>query len=436
MYILLTGLSYRTAPVEVREKLALCTHDLKEAYTCLKNEEGIEGVVILSTCNRMEIYATTRDLDKARERVYAFLAAYSGIKREELKPYLYDLSCYDAIYHLFKVASGLDSMVLGETQILGQVKEAYMRAKEEGATEGVINTLFQKALYVGKRVRTETMIDQHPVSVSYAAVELARSILGTLNGRTVMLIGAGEMSELAAYYLLQNGASSVIVSNRSYENALKLAAKFNGQAVRFDEIENYLLVVDIVISCTAAQHYVMRRDNCYKALQNRGGKKIIMIDIAVPRDIDPELGEIEGVFIYDIDDLKDVIDGSYLARQKAAKQAQKIIDEEMKIFNDWLSCLYVVPVIKALRSWGEEIKQKEITRAFNRLGNLSEREKKIIISMANSIVNQLLHFPIVNLKEMALCHNEGHLYAEVVKKLFSLHIDEGEGIYDDFEVGN
>lgn len=436
MYVLLTGLSYRTAPVEVREKLALCSSDLNEAYNFLKNGAGIEGAVILSTCNRMEIYVTTRDLGKARETVYSFLENYSGMKCEDLEPYLYCFNCYEAIYHLFKVASGLDSMVLGETQIIGQVKEAYNLAKDLGATEGVLNTLFQKALYVGKRVRTETMIDQHPVSVSYAAVELARSMLGTLDGKTVMLVGAGEMSELAAYYLVQNGASSVIVSNRSYDNAVKLAEKFKGKAVKFDQIGDCLLLADIVISCTSAQHYVMRMDNCYQALKKRQGRKIIMIDIAVPRDIDPELGQIEGVFIYDIDDLQNVIDESYLARQRAARQAQKIVKEEMEAFSNWLSCLYVVPVIKALRMRGEEIKQKEITRAFNRLGNISEREKKVIVSMANSIVNQLLHFPIVNLKEMAL-NSDGHMYAEMAKKLFSLNVDEGEQEkYDNFEARN
>lgn len=436
MYILLTGLSYRTAPVEVREKLALCGNDLKKAYDFFKSYNEIEGVVILSTCNRMEIYTTTREPKEAVNVIFSFLEDYSGMDRDYLMPYLYQSNCYDAIYHLFKIVSGLDSMVLGETQIIGQVKEAYLLAADLEATEGVLNTLFQKALYVGKKVRTETMIDQHPVSVSYAAVELARSILGSLNDKTVMVIGAGEMSELATSYLVQNGASSVIVSNRSYDNALRLAEKFSGKAVKFDEMEKYLFAADIVISCTSANHYVMRRDNCETALKSRKGRKIILIDIAVPRDIDPELEKIEGVFIYDIDDLQNVVDASYLERQRAAKKARKIIAEEIEEFNEWLSCLYVIPVIKALRMRGEEIKQKEMARAFNRLGDLSEREKKVITSMANSIVNQLLHFPIINLKEMALS-NQGHMYSEVAKKLFALNVEEEEQEkYDNFKNRN
>ncbi|WP_296865331.1 glutamyl-tRNA reductase [Thermosyntropha sp.] len=418
-------MSYRTAPVEIREKLALNGRGVDEAYDFLTKCDGIEGTVILSTCNRTEIYITTRDIEKSKGAIKSFFEDYMQIKYEEISPYLYQPSCHDAIYHLFKVASGLDSMVLGETQIIGQVKDAYQKARDLGVTEGVLNTLFQKAIYVGKRVRTETMIDQHPVSVSYAAVELARNILGSLTDKTVMVIGAGEMSKLATEYLVQNGASSVIVSNRSYDKALELAERFKGKAVKFDEMEKYLLVSDIIISCTSANHYVIRWDNCSNALKKRDGRKIIMIDIAVPRDIDPLLKDINGVFVYDIDDLQNVVDTSYLMRQKAARKAQKIIDEEIEQFNEWLSCLYVVPVIKALRNRGEEIKQKELGRAFNRLGNLSEREMKVIVSMANSIVNQLLHFPIINLKEMAL-GNQGHMYAELTKKLFALEVDEEE----------
>jgi len=425
MYVLLVGLNHKTAPVEIREKLAICGVDLDDAYSYFRNNEVIEGALILTTCNRTEIYATARKMEQGVKVLQEFLANYSGMKYDVLQDYLYQPTCYDAILHLFRVASGLDSMILGEGQIIGQVKEAYLRAIESQATDGVLNTLFQKAIYVGKRVRTETNIDRHPLSISYAAVELARKLLGSLKNKTVMVVGAGEMSELTTRYLMQNGVQSVVVSNRSYERALDMARSFNGRAVRFDQLADEMRRADIVISCTAANHYVIHQDNCRDALESRNGKRIVMIDIAVPRDIDPALRNVEGVFIYDIDKLRDVVDSSYLEREKEAQKAEKIIAEEIADFNKWLASLYVVPVITALKGRGEAVKQEELKRAFNRLGKISEHERKVITTLANSIVNQLLHLPVVKLKEMAVS-NQGHLYAEITKKLFALHIDKRE----------
>lgn len=434
MYVLLVGLNHRTAPVEIREKLAITGGVMNQAYKYLKQKEDIEGVVILATCNRTEVYATSRDIEKGMQALQEFALRFSRLAPEELERYVYKPNCYDAILNLFRVASGLDSMILGESQILAQVKEAYKNAIDQGASDGVLNTLFQQAIKVGKKVRTETDIDKHPISVSSAAVEMARSQLGNLQDKTVVVIGAGEMSELTTRYLMQYGLSSVIVSNRSYEKALAMAELFSGRAVRFDMLTAELGQADIVISCTSASHYVLSMENCEDILKSRGGQRLIMIDIAVPRDIEPALETIEGVQIYDIDDLQNVIDDNYLERKKASRQAESIIVEELEKFNEWLAALYVVPVISALKQKGEAIKNNELEKVFNRL-DVSVYERKVISTMANNIINQLLHYPVVNLKEMA-CSNQGHLYAEVSKKLFDLQLEMGESDIGDITTGH
>ncbi|MDD4170747.1 MAG: glutamyl-tRNA reductase [Syntrophomonas sp.] len=435
MYVLLTGINHQTAPVDIREKFAFAPSQLEHAYAKLKNED-IEGLVILNTCNRTELYATARDIEAGQNYLKSFLLSYSGLSAEELDRYVYQPDCYEAIEHLFRVSSGLDSMIVGETQVLGQVKEAYQKAQELKAADGVLNSLFQKALYVGKKVRTETAIDQHPVSVSYAAVELAKKILGSLQDKTVLVVGAGEVGDLTTKYLLLNGVHSVMVSNRSYEKAVEMAQYLNGRAVRFDVLAEELKNADIVISCTAARHYVIREDNCREALLARQGRKIILIDIAVPRDIEPVLNTIEGVYLYDIDDLQGVINSNFTARHKAAIKANDIIADQLLEFNEWMASLYVVPVISALKKHGEIIKQNELKKAFNRLGEVSDHEKEIITVLAHSIINQLLHYPVINLKEMAVS-NQGHLYAEVVKKLFSLQLPgEEQDVYETIKAGN
>ncbi|NLN86956.1 MAG: glutamyl-tRNA reductase [Syntrophomonadaceae bacterium] len=436
MYVLLTGINHQTAPVEIRERFSMTPAQMEQAYQQVRNDPALEGVVILNTCNRTELYATTRDLETGQEHLRSFMATISSLPAEQLEEYCYQPNCYDAIEHLFRVSSGLESMIVGETQVLGQVKEAYLKAQELKGSDGVLNSLFQKAIQVGKKVRTATSIDQHPVSVSYAAVELAKKTLGPLQDKTVLVVGAGEMADLATQYLMVNGVSSVIISNRSYEKAVQMAALFDGRAARLDQLSAELGNADIVISCTAARHYVMRESNCRQALLDRKGRKIMMIDVAVPRDIDPALNSIEGVFLYDIDDLQGVIDLNMAARRKAAFKANSIIAAELDDFNQWMASLSVVPVISALKKHGEIIKQNELKKAFNRLGKASDREKEIMTAMAHSIVNQLLHYPVVNLKEMAVS-NQGHLYAEIVKKLFSLDLpDEEQGKYAQIKTGN
>ncbi len=423
MYILMAGLSHKTAPIEISEKFAISGKKIVEAYEYLAENPTLEGVVILDTCNRTEVYTSSRDLEAGTKILADFFINFLKLDSYMVERHIYQPSCFDTIHHLFKVTSGLDSMILGETQILGQVKDSINLAMELGYSDGVLNTLFQRSIYVGKKVRNETGIDSNPISVSYAAVELARNIFGSLKDKTVMVVGAGEMSELTTKYLMQNGVNSVIVSNRSYDKALQMAADFNGRAVKFDKLADELLGTDIVISCTAANHYVIREDNSKKILEERHGQQIILIDIAVPRDIEPSLQDVEGVNIYDIDDLQNVVDANYFARRKAAQAAGFIIQEEIEKFNEWLGSLYVVPIITALKQKGEKIKEQELQKALNRLGQINEHEIKVVSSMANSIVNQLLHSPVFILKEMATS-NHGHLYAEVLKDLFTLEVEE------------
>lgn len=421
MLIIVVGVNHRTAPVEVRERLSFPEHSLGNFLDRLNNYPAIEGCVIISTCNRTEIYAATRKLDEGLNAIWDFLSQKSGVDISEIKNYSYTHTLYDTIRHLFRVAAGLDSMILGETQILGQVRQAYQMACQHGSTNRVLNTLFQQAITVGKRVRSETGIDQNAVSISYAAVELAKQKFKDLRGRSVLVIGAGKMSELTARHLVANGVSGVIVSNRSYQRALKLAAQFKGRAVKFDQLYHYLSEADIVISCTAASHYVVRLKDVAGVIAARQGRPIMMIDIAVPRDIDPAAGKLPGVTLYDIDDLQQVVDQNLAQRKKAAVVAESIIEEELEQFMQWLSMQFVVPTIAALKQRGEEIKKKELHRALNRLGDISEHDRKVVSSLANSIVNQLLHVPVTQLKAYALTP-EGHLYMKVLQNLFQLSI--------------
>ncbi|MDD2554511.1 MAG: glutamyl-tRNA reductase [Desulfotomaculaceae bacterium] len=421
MLIAVVGLNHRTAPVEVREKLSFTGQTLKSALKRLKSYPVIEGCVILSTCNRTEIYAASLDLDEGLNAIWDFLSRWSGVDICEIKNFTYCHTLYDTIRHIFRVASGLDSMLLGETQILGQVRTAYQLAVEYESTNLVMNTLFQLALTVGKRVRNETGIDQNAVSISYAAVELARQHLGSLAGRSVLIIGAGQMSELTAKHLVDNGVSGVIVSNRSFERAEILAAQFGGRAVKFNELYKHMETSDIVISCTAASHCVVRFEEMERIVKNRRVKEIFMIDIAVPRDIETEVGSLEGITLYDIDDLKTVVDQNLAERRRAANKAEKIVEEELEEFMRWHGIQFVVPTISAFKKWGEEIKQKELRRALNRLGELSEHDQKVVCSLANSIVNQILHTPVTQLKKYALTV-EGHLYTEIMQNLFDLEV--------------
>lgn len=421
MYLVVVGLNHKTAPVEVREKLSFSEEQLPKHLEKLTSNKIIRGCIILSTCNRTEVYAAVLDVDKGLTKIREHLAKVSRGELSERMNCLYTYTLYDVITHLFRVTSGLDSMILGETQILGQVKTAYQVACDSESSNRVLNTLFQQAIVVGKKVRTDTLIDRNAVSISYAAVELAKQVFEGLEDRSILIIGAGKMSSLTAKHLVCNGVSKVLVSNRSFERAIELATQFGGEPVYFNELFDHMAQVDIVISATAASHYIIGKADMTRVMKRRNGKKIFIIDIAVPRDVDPLVKDVEGVELFDIDDLQNVVDQNLEHRKKEAVKAEKIIEHEIAEFWKWLSTQFVTPTVSALKNRGEEIRQKEMTRAFNRLGNISERELKIISSMTNSIVNQLLHDPVMQLKHYALTQ-QGHLYTEILQNLFNLDV--------------
>jgi len=419
MDFVVAGGNPRTAPVEVRERLTVTPGHLGLVLTELREKCAVSGGVWLQTCNRTEVYATVPDTAGVPEGLIGFLAQKAGFAVEEFRPCVYLYTSRATVEHLFRVAAGLDSMILGETEILGQVRQAYEEARDRGFTDRLLNALFQHAVAVGKRVRAQTRIDQNPVSVSYAAVQMAKKVVGCLQGLTVLVIGAGEMGSLTARYLVEAGVKAVLVSNRSYERALALAAQLGGQAVRFDQLPLYLARADIVISCTNAPHLVISPAVVAEALSLRPGRPLVFIDIAVPRDVDPRVAELPGVSLYDIDDLQQVVESNLARRQELAARAGEILAEEVQSFWEWVRTLSVVPVITALKEKAEAIKQTELRRAFNRLGRVDPRQERIITRLADSIVNQLLHDPIVNLKRL-VAEGDGSQYAAALQRLFGL----------------
>ncbi|MCX7832447.1 MAG: glutamyl-tRNA reductase [Actinobacteria bacterium] len=425
MPIIGAGLSHKTAPVEIREKLSISENKLPEALSHLLSKDSISEAVILSTCNRTEIYAVTEEVDQGKADIIDFLSEYHNFDRNAFVQALYFFSEEQVVRHLFRVASSLDSMVIGEAQILGQVKDAYNIAYENKATSLVLNRLFRHAVECGKRVRTETAIGEAPVSVSYAAVQLAKNVFETLVDRAVMVVGAGKMSVLTIKHLVSNGANPIMVTNRTYEKAQEIACEFNGIAVPFNERFEKMAQADIVISSTGAQNYVITADDVRNLMKKRKGRPIFFIDIAVPRDVDPEVAEIENVFVYDIDDLKNVVDENLKERKKEAEKAEKIVEEEVSEFLAWLASLDVVPTIKELNRIANEIKEYELEKALKRLNGLNEDQVEIIRALAHGIVNKMLHTPIVKVKEAA-ARKRGYRYVVALRYLFGLD-ESGKG---------
>lgn len=400
MSILLIGLNHKSAPVEVREKVSLSRPQIEKLSSRIKEISDFDGCAILSTCNRTEFYINAQSPLLAQETFINLISDYSNIPSRQLADYLYIKFDKNAVKHLFTVAGGMDSMILGESQIQGQVQDAYEYALAYGISDNIINTLFMNALTVGKRVRTETQIDRHTLSISAAAVELAKQKFADLSNKTVLVLGAGETSELTSRYLISNGLRSIMVANRTYERAEWLANEIGGQAVNFSDLDKYLVEADIVISSTASPVPIIDKDDLLKADISRQ-KPLLFIDIAVPRDIDPNVRELSYVQLYDIDDLEKIMSGNLQYRMKEAIAAQKIVDEELEDFYFWLDSLWVVPTIVKMREQIEYIRKDEISRAINRIDNPSNREKQIIEQLANSIVNRWLHKPIVNMKVLA-----------------------------------
>ncbi len=401
MHILAVSLNYKTAPVEIREKLSFQPSQLSDALLVLKGKKSILENVIISTCNRTEIYAVVDQLHTGRYYIKQFLSEWFNIETEKFSPYLLFFEQDEAIDHLFHVACGLNSMILGETQILGQVRSSFLQAQEEGCTGTVLNQLFKQAITLAKRAHSETDIGANAVSVSYAAVELAKKIFGSLQGKHVLILGAGKMGQLAIQNLHGNGATKVTVINRTFKKAEYLANRFSGEARSIDDLETVLGEVDILISSTGASDFIITKEMMEKVEKSRKGKPLFMVDIAVPRDLDPAIGEIDNVFLYDIDDLEGIVEANLQERKKAAEKIAVMIEEGVLEFNRWLNMLGVVPVISALREKALAIQAETMKSIERKLPDLTEREKKVLSKHTKSIINQMLRDPILQVKELA-----------------------------------
>jgi len=419
MHIIVVGLNYRTAPVEVRERFAIADEELPEALRQLKDTKSVLEGTIVATCNRTEIYVVLDRLHMCGHFIRGFMEQWFGISRQEFTQHLYIYEDEQAIDHLFRVTCGLDSMVLGETQILGQVKRSFQLAQENKATGTWFNMLFKQAVTLGKRAHAETMIGESAVSVSYAAVELGKRIFGAFHNKVIMILGAGKMSELTVKHLYANGAAEVIVANRTLGRAQELANKFNGTPCTMDEAVQRLHEVDILISSTGAQGYVLDPGIIRESMKQRKSRPLFMIDIAVPRDLDPAIGEISNVFLYDIDDLEGIVESNMAMRRAEAIKIERMIREEMEVFQQWLKTLGVRPVIRALQERGARIHEETLESLFNKLPELDERQRKVISRLTKSIVNQMNHEPINRVKEMAAEKN-GAETVELFTRLFAL----------------
>lgn len=401
MHIIVIGLNYKTAPVEIRERLTFNESDLVDAIKKLNAKKSMLESIILSTCNRTEIYAVVDQLHTGRYYIKEFLSEWFGIEQAEFSPYLFVYEEDGAVEHLFNVTCGLQSMVLGETQILGQVRSSFLLAQQEETTGTVFNHLFKQAITVAKRGHSETDIGANAVSVSYAAVELAKKIFGSLAGKHVLIFGAGKMGELAAQNLHGNGVRKVTVINRTYEKAQDLASRFGGEAKTLEDLQKSLIDADILISSTGAKDIVISKDMIAKVEKKRKGKPLFMVDIAVPRDLDPKIAELENVFLYDIDDLEGIVESNLQERRKAAQKIMLMIEKEIVDFKQWLGMLGVVPVISALREKALAIQTETMISLERKLAHLSDHDKKVLNKHTKSIINQLLKDPILQAKELA-----------------------------------
>jgi glutamyl-tRNA reductase len=414
--IVVVGLNHETAPVAVREALAFRKEGLPEALARVRAQAGLEEAVILSTCNRVEVYG--RASHSCADAVAEFLARYHERRLEDIAPHLYRLEGEGAVRPAFRGAASLDSMVMGEPQILGQVKEAYLVAETAGSLGSVLTALRNRSVAAAKRARTETAIGRNAVSISHVAVELARKIFGDLRDRSVLLVGAGKMSEVAARQMVRDGARASVLGGRTFEKAEQLAASLGGKAAPFEDLRVELARADIVISGTGAAGVVIRREDVEAAQAARRGRPLIVIDIAVPRDVAQDAGKVSGVFLYDLDDVKTVAEANLRERRKEATAAEAILEQEIREFLEWRRSLEVVPLLVELRKRGDEIRRTEIEKARRRLGPLTDEQEQALEAATTAIVNKLLHGPTVQLKQMAGNGQPEHV--GFIRKLFGL----------------
>ncbi|MDE3158618.1 MAG: glutamyl-tRNA reductase [Acidobacteriota bacterium] len=419
MKLLLTGVSHNTAPVEVRESLAFRAEDLPRALQDLRSRAGVNEALILSTCNRVEITVTTEDSIDPQTTVDLFLTDHRPVPADGIGPHVYRYEGREAIHHLFRVAASLDSMVVGEPQILGQLKVAYTAAKDAGAVCGWLDGLLTRAFGVAKRVRSETGIGQMAVSVSYAAVELARKIFGSLAGRTVMIVGAGKMSELAARHLRRSGASHVFVTNRTHDRAVEMARLFQGTPVEYDRFHATLPEVDILIASSAAPHYILNKEEMQRVIAARRNKPAYLIDLAVPRNIDPSVNDVANVFLYDIDDLQEVVNANLRERMKEAERAETLVSEEVERMMARLKVVEITPTIVGLQEQLEQIRSAEIEKARRRYGPFTPQQEEALEAATRAIINKVAHGPISELRVQAVKPDGAHAVA-LIKKVFHL----------------
>ncbi|MGD9373116.1 MAG: glutamyl-tRNA reductase [Desulfobacterales bacterium] len=416
--IVLLGINHNTAPVEVRECIAFSPDESETALQLLHRNPSIKEVLLFSTCNRVEVLFVTENKSRAIESTTNFIAEYNKIPLAQFEDALYIHEGDEAVRHLFRVASSLDSMVLGEPQILGQVKDAYRVATSSKTSGVILNRLLHRAFFIAKRIRTETGIGDRAVSISYAAVELGRKIFGTLKGKTILLVGAGEMAELSVEHLIQNRVGDIYVANRTFENGVALAKRFNGKAIRFEEISRSLEFVDIIISSTGSPDFVINREQVKAVIRIRRNRPLFFIDIAVPRDIDPDVNRLTNSYVYDIDDLRSIIDENIEDRQKEAIKGERIVDEAVIHFRNWCESLEVVPTIVALRNKLDSIAEAEVKKTLQS-NKIPHTSTEAIEKMVDSLINKILHDPTLFLKKNGMMGDKS-LYIDTVRKLFKL----------------
>ena len=428
--IVLIGLNHKTAPVEIREKFASVCVDGATSLEQIGRLPQVKEAFFVSTCNRMEILFTTTELDHGMGQVVRHLANIYGKTAGALKPYLYIHLDHEAVKHLFRVTCSLDSMVVGEPQILGQIKQAYRDAVEAKTSGVILNRLLHRSFWVAKRVRSETQIGSSAVSISYAAVQLAKKIFYDLQGKKAMLVGAGEMAELAAEHLLGQGVDEIVVANRTLDRALALAKRFKGTTIPLEQLAQELNRVDIIISSTGSPEPVISADQVRRQMRGRRNRPLFFIDIAVPRDIEPEVNRIDNVYLYNIDDLQNIVEINRDQRLKEATRAEHIIEAEALKFEGWLRTLEVVPTIVSLRRKAEEIRQTEILRTYGQCHSLPEEQMEAIEVLTRSIINKLLHDPILFLKRTS-ARTKKDFYLDITHRLFSLDEEQVEMVDGD-----
>jgi glutamyl-tRNA reductase len=419
MALVLVGLNHRTAPVEVRERLSIAEAQLPPTLGEVKSIAGVDGATVLSTCNRVEVIVSARDEDII-EGIVNWLAARGAATADDLEKHLYILRHEDVIKHLFRVAAGLDSMMVGEPQIGGQVRASFNAARQNGALDPLLERVLEETMRVARKVRAETGIGEHAVSVPYAAVELARKIFGDLRGLQVLLLGAGEIGELTAEHLGGAGVKQIFVANRSHERAQQLASRFSGEAIHFEAIEPFLTTCDIVIASTAAPHFVIEPGAIERALSSRKMRNLFLIDLSVPRNIDPQVGRVDGAYLYNIDDLQQVTESNRELRMQKAEQGEAIVARELEGFRRRLLTQDAVPTILELQQRVESIRAAELEKCLRRLGPISSEQREAIEMFSSQMVNKILHYPILRLRESAGEPQERESLRQTIRKIFGL----------------